>query len=95
MTTPEEAAAVTPETGHIMHRLEDVADYLTRNGVPHLAERVHAAIDRLIVLDTGRQPTPVVKQPLTRHPREIALQQDSKRGNFRKPLNNDRDFDGA
>lgn len=85
MTTPKDSAAVTQETGRAMQGLEEAAGYFRAVGMHGMRQRVEAAIDRLIVLDTGK---PAVKESLTAHPREIALQQDATRRNFRHPINN-------
>ncbi len=69
MTTPEDSAAVTQETALILHDLEYLRR-ITDEGI--CAHIIDAAIDRLIVLDNAT------------HPRERALHQDAKRGNFRQ-----------
>jgi len=68
MTTPKDSAAVTQETALILHDLEYLRR-ITDEGI--CAHIIDAAIDRLIVLDNAT------------HPRERALAQDAKRGNFR------------
>ena len=74
-TTPEDSAAVSMSTARIIADLEYMAEQDDRNGWAGRAQILHDAIDRLIVLDNARQPVP--------HPRELALHQDAKRGNFR------------
>lgn len=92
MTTPEDSAAVTPETARVMEGLESIRSHIVTFATAQQLAQVDAAIDRLIVLDNAR---PSVKDSLTDHPREIVLNQDATRGNFRKPTNNDHQSDGA
>lgn len=80
MTTADDAAGVTPETARVMQDLEDVRSHVVTFALPEHVAAIDAAIDRLIVLDNAT------------HPRDRALKQDARRGNFR---NNDAQEDGA
>jgi len=87
MTKPTDydAAGVSQETAGVIAELENLAAFLDEMGFMKDVARVESAIDRLIVLDHAR---PTVKESLTVHPtvhpRERALHQDAKRGNFRQ-----------
>lgn len=79
MTNPtaHDAAGVSQETAVVIAELESLRNNLENEPWGHgfdisAAESVVSAIDRMIVLDHAA------------HPRERALRQDAKRGNFRQ-----------
>ena len=87
--TPTDYANASEETRRVIDGLDYVLTYCVNLNADVHALSIAAAIDRLLVLDAL---IPASKP----HPRELALSQDAKRGNFRHNRNNnDRDADGA